>query len=117
MIIVPGKYTPRQIKRADAKASEFKPSRATSASARLDDVVATGGALILCPPHSRKFNARAARYRPHPEPKFRKCIGRCDVCQELGLSLLYLPEAQVEEERRKVESFKRGEEYRKILKG
>ena len=116
-ILVPQKYTVRQIKRADVKRSEFRPSRYTSGSANLDDMVATGRAVILCDAHTRKFSPRAAKYRAHPAKNMRQVIGNCDVCKQAGLSSLFLNEQQADEERKKLERFKRAIEYGHIFRG
>ena len=117
MIIVSGKYTPRDISRAATKRVEFKPNRYTSGSANLDNMIALDKAVILCPAHTRKFDPKAARYRAHPDKKLRRVVGRCDVCQELGLSFLFLNERDAEAQQRIVERAKRAMEYGRFYSG
>lgn len=114
-ILVPQRYTVRQVKRAEAKRDEFKPSRYTSGCANLDNMVELGKAVILCETHARKFSPKAARYCAHPSPNLRRVFGRCDHCQQGGLSFLYINERDAFEERKKLERFKRAVEYGKIL--
>lgn len=116
-ILVPQKYTARQVSRAETKRVEFKPNRYTSGCANLDDMVALNKAVILCPTHNRRFEPRLAHYRPHPDKKMRRVFGRCDVCQQHGLSFLYLNEKDADEEHKKVELFKRALEYGKFITG
>lgn len=110
-ILVPRKYTVKQIKRAELKRDEFRPNRYTSGCANLDDMVACRKAVILCETHNRKFSPKAAKYRAHPDKRMRKVFGNCDVCKQFGLSFLYLNEADAEIEHRKLERFKRALEY------
>lgn len=110
-ILVPQKYTVRQVKQADVKRSEFRRNPYTSGSANLDDMIVQGLAVILCPDHTRKFSSKAARYRAHPDKNMSRVIGNCDVCKQVGLSNLFLPEAQADEEQKKLEKFKRALEY------
>ena len=117
MIIVRGKYTPKDIARAETKRVEFKPNRYTSGSANLDNMIALDKAVILCPAHTRKFDPKAARYRAHPDKKLRRVVGRCDVCQELGLSFLFLNERDAEAQQRIVERAKRAMEYGRFYSG
>lgn len=112
MIIVPQKWTPQQLKRAEAKANEFRPTRYTSGSANLDNMIELKKAVILCPDHTRKFSPRKARYRAHPQPNLRRVIGNCDVCQVMGLSNLFLNEEDALNEQRKLEKFRSAAEYR-----
>jgi len=114
-ILVPQKYSAKQIKVAETKRAEFRPNRYTSGSANLDDMIALKKALILCLAHSRKFDPKAAHYQAHPAKHLRRVIGRCDVCQQFGLSFLFLNEKDAEDERRKVELFRRSLEYSTIL--
>lgn len=116
-ILAPQKYTVKQINRAATRRVEFRPNRYTSGSANLDDMVALNKAVILCSVHSRKFDPVAARYRAHPDKTMRRVCGRCDVCQEYGLSFLYLNEKDADTEHRKVERFKRALEYGRIFNG
>ncbi len=116
-ILVPQRHSARQVNQANTKRTEFKPNRYTSGSANLDDMIALGKAVILCDAHSRKFSPKKARYSPHPDPKLRRVLGRCDVCQQEGLSFLYINGNDAESERKKVEKFLRSLEYGKIFNG
>lgn len=116
-ILVPQKYSARQVKLADTKRTEFKPTRYTSGSANLDDMVATGRAVILCTTHARKFKPKEAKYRPHPAKNMRRVRGNCDVCQQFDLSHLFINEKQAEEELRKVEKFRIAAEYGRFYRG
>ena len=118
-ILVPQKYTVKQVKRAEAKRDEFKPSRYTSGCANVDDMVATGRAVILCETHSRKFSPEKARYRRHPDKAFFKGIrGACDWCKaQSGLAFLYLNERDAFEEERKAQKFQRALEYGRLITG
>lgn len=116
-IIVPQKYTVRQVKRAELKRDEFRPSRYTSGVANLDSMIALGKAVILCPDHSRKFSPKQAHYRAHPDKKLRRVIGNCDVCKDYGLSYLFLNEKDADEEQKKVELFNRAREYGSLYAG
>lgn len=115
-ILVPQKYTVRQVNRAELKRDEFRKNPYTSGVANLDNMIACNKAVILCPDHTRKFSPKQARYRAHPDRNLRRVIGFCDVCQMPGLSNLYLPEAQADEEQKKLERFRRGIEYRALIK-
>ena len=117
MILVPLKYSPKQVKIADAKRTEFKPTRYTSGSANLDDMVATGRAVILCATHVRKFNAKAAKYQPHPAKNLRRVRGNCDVCQQFDLAHLFINDEQAEDEHRKTERFRIAAEYGRLYRG
>lgn len=110
-ILIPQKRTQREIDRAELKRLEFRPGRYTSGSANLDDMIALGKAVILCPSHTRKFSPKAARYRAHPAPNLRRVQGACDVCKQDVLAFLFLNEKEAEGELRKVEKFKRALEY------
>lgn len=114
-ILVPRKYTVKQINRAATKRVEFRPNRYTSGCANLDDMVELRKAVILCETHDRKFSPKAARYRAHPEKRMRRVLGNCDVCQQFGLSFLYLNEIDAYDEQKKVERFKRSLEYGHIV--
>ena len=114
-ILVRNQYTPRQVLQARLKSMEFRPNPHTSGCANLDNMVALGKSVILCDSHVRKFNARTARYRAHPDPKLRRVIGRCDVCKQFGLSFLFLNEKDALEEHKKLEKFKRALEYATIV--
>lgn len=116
-IIVRKDWTPRQAAKADTKRSEFRKSRYTSGSANLDDMIATGKAVILCAEHTRKFQPVRARYRLHPAKSLRAVQGNCDVCQQFGLSALFINEVDAEAEVRKVERHKRAIEYGRIFRG
>lgn len=115
-ILVPQSWTFRQIKREELKRDEFRPSRYTSGCANLDDMVACGKAVILCPDHSRKFSPKHAKYRAHPDAKFRRVLGNCDWCQQCGLSLLFLNEIDAHAEQKKLEKFKRSVEYGTLIR-
>lgn len=110
-ILVPQKYSRRQVVDAETKRQEFKPNRYTSGVANLDDMVALGKAVILCDEHKRKFEPKKARYMPHPEKNLKRVHGRCDVCQQFGLSFLYLNEVDAHAEMVKIARFKRALEY------
>lgn len=112
-ILIPRQYTKRQVNAAELKRVEFRPTRYTSGSANLDNMIELGKAVILCAPHTRKFDPKRARYRAHPDRRMRRVMGNCDVCQETGLSFLFLNEKDAEGELRKVEKFKRALEYGK----
>jgi hypothetical protein len=116
-ILIPQKYTRKQVDRAETKRVEFKPNRYTSGSANLDDMVQLGKAVILCGTHVRKFEPVKARYRAHPDKNLRRVRGNCDVCQQFGLSTLFLNEKDAEAEQRKVEKFRRAAEYATFLRG
>jgi len=115
-IIVPQKYTRKQVSRANTKRVEFKPNRYTSGSANLDDMIALGKAVILCGTHVRKFEPKRARYRAHPDKNLRRVWGNCDVCQSDGVSFLFLNEKDAENEQRKLEKFRRALEYGHIFR-
>jgi len=116
-ILVPQKYTRKQVDRAETKRVEFKPNRYTSGSANLDDMVELGKAVILCLTHARKFDPKKARYRVHPEKNLRRVRGNCDVCQQFGFATLFINEKDAEAEQRKVEKARRAAEYATILRG
>ena len=115
-ILIPQKWTPRQIKRAELKRDEFRKGRYTSGSANLDDMIALSKAVILCPDHTRKFSPVKARYRAHPDKKFRRVVGNCDVCQQHGFSNFFLPEALAAEEQKKVEKHRLALEYGALVR-
>jgi hypothetical protein len=110
-ILVPQKYSVRQVRQAELKRDEFRKNPYTSGCANLDDMIALNKAVILCPDHTRKFSPKAARYRAHPDTRMRRVLGNCDVCQQFVLSTLFLPEALADEEQKKFERFKRAIEY------
>jgi len=116
-ILIPQKWTPRQIARANTQRVEFRRNPYTSGCANLDNMIALDKAVILCPAHTRKFNPKAARYCVHPAKNMRRVIGRCDVCNEMGLSFLFICEKDAETERRKFENFNRAREYGKFISG
>lgn len=116
-IVVPQKWTRKQVSRADTKRTEFRPNRYTSGSANLDDMIALGKAVILCSTHARKFEPVKARYRVHPDKNLRRVRGNCDVCQQFGFATLFLNEMDAETEHRKVEKFRRAAEYANIFRG
>jgi hypothetical protein len=116
-ILVPAKYTAKQVNKAETKRTEFKPNRYTSGSANLDDMVATGRAVILCTTHARKFNWMAAHYRHHPAKNLRRVRGNCDVCQQFDLASLFINEEQAEAEQRKEDHFRVAAEYGKLFTG
>jgi len=117
LIIAKKTRTPLEEKRAQLAASEFRPSRYTSGSARLDNMVALNKAVLLCDTHARKFNPKAAHYMLHPDPNMSRAIGRCDVCQVSGLQRLYLNEKDGLEQLDKLTRFKSALEYATILNG
>lgn len=116
-ILTPQKWTPRQIDQANMKRLEFRRNRYTTGSANLDNMIALKKAVILCPAHTRKFSPKQAHYSPHPDPKMRRVIGNCDVCKDYGLSSLFLNEKDANEEREKLERFKRALEYGHLFRG
>ena len=116
MIVVPRKWMPREIGRANTKRVEFRRNPHTSGSANLDNMIALDKAVILCTAHSRKFSPKLARYCAHPDKGLRRVIGNCDVCKEFGLSMLFICERDAVEERRKVEKFKRALEYGRFVR-
>lgn len=116
-IIVPQKYTARQVKQAELKRDEFRRNPYTSGSANLDNMIALGKAVILCPDHTRKFSPKQAHYRAHPDKKFRRVLGNCDVCKAFGLSSLFLNEKDADEEQKKLERFNRAREYGTLFNG
>ena len=110
-ILVPQKYTFRQIRRAEAKRSEFRPSKYTSGSANVDNMIELGKVVILCDAHARKFSPKQAKYRAHPDKNLRRVIGNCDYCKQAGLSAMFLNERQAYEEQKKLERFRVALEY------
>ena len=116
-ILVKQHHSPLAVKRAELARTEFKPNRFTSGSARLDDMIALGKAVLLCNTHSRKFRPLKSDYMAHPDPAMAHARGRCDVCQMLGLQRLYLNEQDGMEQRDKLNKFKRSCKYGKILNG
>ena len=109
------KWSPQEISRARAKATEFRRNRYTSGSAQLDDMIALGKAIVLCDSHARKFKPRAARYELHPAQNMRRVQGNCDVCKMFGMATLFLPESSALEERKKAEDYRRCCEYAHIV--
>lgn len=116
-ILIPQKYTRKQVDRAETKRVEFRPTRYTSGSANLDDMIALGKAVILCGTHVRKFDPRKARYRLHPDKNLRRVRGNCDVCKQFGFASLFMNEKDALDEQRKVEKFRRACEYGHIFRG
>ena len=116
-ILVPQKYSRKQVNLAETKRTEFKPTRYTSGSANLDDMVATGRAVILWGTHARKFNAKSAKYRRHPSKNLQRVRGNCDVCQQFDLAHLFINERDAEAEQRKVERFRIAAEYGRLFRG
>ena len=114
-ILVRQEYTKNQVDRAAVKASEFRPSRYTSGSANLDDMIALRKAVILCDSHARKFKPRAAHYELHPAPSMRRVIGNCDSCRTFGPGALFLHESQALDERRKYELYRQACDYDRIV--
>ena len=110
-IIVRGNYSAAEIRKAEMKRAEFKRNPYTSGSAHLDDLITLGKAILLCDQHARKFNARVARYEPHPSPNMRRGIGSCDVCGIPGLGRLYVCGKDAVEHRMNWERFRRAAEY------
>ena len=116
-ILIPQKWTPRQVNQANTKRAEFRRNPNTSGSANLDNMIALEKAVILCPAHTRKFSPKQVRYSVHPDKRMRRVVGRCDVCKEFGLSHLFICEKDAQEERKKVERFNRAREYGKFVTG
>lgn len=116
-IIVPGKHTPRQVDRAETRRAEFRPSRYTSGSANLDDMIALDKAVILCEAHARRFEPKRARYRAHPDKNLRRVRGNCDVCRQFGSAFLFLNERDALAEQRKLEKYRRAAEYARLFTG
>ena len=116
-ILVPRRWSTRQVSQANTKRTEFKPGRYTSGCANLDDMIALDKAVILCEAHARKFSPRQARYRAHPAKQLRRVLGNCDVCKHFGLSSLFINERDAEAEHRKLEKFKRAVEYGTMFRG
>ena len=116
-ILLKRHYTPLQVKREELALTEFKPNRFTSGSARLDDMVALGKAVLLCDDHSRKFRPLKSHYMAHPDPQMKLAHGRCDVCQMMGLQHLFLNEKDGLEQREGLDKFRRSLEYATILNG
>ena len=115
-IIVPQKYTERQKQVAAVKATEFRRNPYTSGSAHLDNMISLNKALILCDTHKRKFNAKAARYHPHPAKNLRRVRGNCDVCKQFDLGHLFICERDAVDEHRKAEKHRIGLEYAHFVK-
>lgn len=115
-IIVPGRHTERQKQVAAVKAAEFKRNPYTTGSAHLDNMISLNKALILCDTHKRKFNAKAARYHPHPAKNLRRVRGNCDVCKQFDLGFLFICERDAVEEHRKAEKHRIGLEYAHFVK-
>jgi hypothetical protein len=114
-IIVPGSYTPQDIRRAQVKSLEFRRNPYTSGSANLDNMIALRKAVILCGTHAKKFKPRAAHYELHPAHNMRRVQGNCDVCKLYGLATLFLHESQAIDERRKYQKHMRAMEYAHIV--
>jgi len=114
-ILVRQSYSPQEVKRAEAARAEFRRNRYTSGSAHLDDLIALGKALILCDSHARKFDPKLARYERHPDPKLRRVIGSCDVCNAPGLASFFVCGHDAIEHRRNWERTKRALEYASIV--
>jgi hypothetical protein len=110
-IIVPGSYTPQEVKRAHLKSLEFRRNPYTTGSANLDNMIALNKAVILCGTHRKKFNARAARYELHPSKNLQRVRGNCDVCKQFDLGFLFICERDAADERFKVEKHRRNLEY------
>lgn len=117
MILVPRKWGPGEVQKAELKATEFKPNRYTSGSANLDNMVALNKAVILCEVHTRKFSPKKARYRAHPDKRMRRVNGCCDVCKQFELCFLFLNEKDALEEQRKLEKYTRTLEYSHFYRG
>lgn len=114
-LLVRNQYSPRQIKLAEVKRTEFRPNRYTSGSANLDNMIALQKAVILCFTHTRKFNPKAAHYELHPAKNMRRVNGNCDVCKAFGQATLFLHESQALDERRKSEKYQRAIEYAHVV--
>jgi len=115
-ILVPRKYSTREVQREELALTEFQPNPYTKGWANLDDMIALKKAVTLCPTHAIKFNPKAAHYMAHPEPKLSRVLANCDVCQQMGLSNLYLNGEDAENEHKKLERFKRALEYGTIIR-
>ena len=116
-ILVRNNYSPLAVKQAELARTEFRPSKFTSGSARLDNMIALGKAVLLCDTHSRKFKPFHYHYMAHPDKNMAHAKGRCDVCQQVGLQRLYLNEKDGLEQREKLDKFNRSLEYGTILNG
>lgn len=114
-IIVPGKYGPQEVRRANVKSLEFRRNPYTTGSANLDNMIALQKAVVLCGMHAKKFKPRAAHYELHPAHNMRRVQGNCDVCKSFGFATLFLHESQAFDERRKYESHQRAMEYAHIV--
>ena len=116
-ILIPQNWTPKEIDRANTKRVEFRRNPYTSGVANLDNMIALDKAVILCPAHTRKFSPKKARYSVHPDKGMRRVHGLCDVCNERGLSNLFICEKDAQEELKKVERFNRAREYGHLYQG
>lgn len=116
-ILIPQKWTPKQVKRAELKRDEFRRNPYTSGSANLDNMIALSKAVILCPDHTKKFSPKAARYRAHPDKNLRRVLGNCDVCKQFGFSSLFICEKDAVGEQEKVERYRRALEYGRLFTG
>ncbi len=114
-VLVRKDYSAQDVQLADLKRVEFRRNRYTSGSAHLDDMIALQKALILCDSHARKFKPRAARYELHPAENMRTVVGNCDVCKMMGPGVLFLPQSQAADERKKREQYLRCLEYSTIV--
>jgi hypothetical protein len=116
-ILVRQNFTEADAKRADLTRSEFRKSKATSNVSSLLNIIDLQQSIILCDTDARKFNARAHRYKRHPNEKLFRVLGNCDVCQQRTLGFFLIHESEWIEERKKEEKFKRALEYATIVSG
>ena len=114
-ILIPQKWTHRQVKDAKVKAAEFRRNKFTTGSANLDDMVALKKAVILCGSHARKFEYRKAKYAPHPDKNMRIVKGTCDVCKAWDLCTLFLNGKDAEDQHRALEKYRRDREYATLI--
>lgn len=111
------KWTPQQVKAAATKAAEFRRNKYTSGSAHVDDLIVLRKAIVLCDSHARKFSPRAARYEQHADPKMRRVIGNCDVCNMPGLASLFISCEDALTYRKSYEKWQRDLAYSTIVTG
>lgn len=112
-ILIKQDFSPADIKKADLKRAEFRKNKATSEVSNLLNFIDLQRSIILCDDHTRKFNAAAYRYRPHPQ--FSRVFGNCDVCQQRVLGRFFLPESQWIDAMKQQERLRRDREYATIV--
>lgn len=110
-IIVPGSYSPQEVRRAHLKSLEFKRNPYTSGSANLDNMIALQKAVLLCDTHVRKFKPKVAKYHRHPIKNLQRVRGNCEVCRQFTLTHLFICERDFLEEKAKLDKWQRGVEY------